>query len=58
MRRINCILAKDILVQCEFSEEEAKPIIKAIAEHRLKDHDVDLSAILYKADKTSRNCDN
>lgn len=51
-------LAKDILQSVGFSSEEMENILDAIMLHRnnLNDHSCDLQAILYQADKKSRNC--
>lgn len=51
-------LAKDILKECSYFEEECDTIVKAILEHRKKPEcfSSDLSRILYESDKLSRNC--
>lgn len=52
-------LAKIILPESGYSDEETKDIVKAITFHRgsvQKDRDNALADILYRADKMSRNC--
>lgn len=51
-------LAKDILKECGYFEEECGTIVKAILEHRKKPEHFssELSRILYESDKISRNC--
>lgn len=54
-------LARDILRECGFSEEERRQISEAILFHRGSQkegagQENDLHALLYKADKASRNC--
>ncbi len=51
-------LAENILDRCGFSDNEKVDIIRAIKNHRKKEHSTDLSRILYKADKLSRPCFN
>lgn len=51
-------LAESILDRCGFSDNEKVDIIRAIKNHRKKEHSTDLSRILYKADKLSRPCFN
>lgn len=47
--------ATQILEFCGYTTQEIKDITEAIGKHRVK-HGDSLSAILYKADKQSRNC--
>ena len=51
-------LAPEILEQCGFDREETKEIIMAIENHRNRNvkEQVDLSGLLYRADKASRAC--
>lgn len=51
-------LAESILDRCGFSDNEKVDIIRAIKNHRKKEHSTGLSRILYKADKLSRPCFN
>lgn len=52
-------LAKDILEECEYSEEEKAMILEAIGSHRKKDNLTgSLNEIIYISDKLSRNCFN
>ncbi|MBE6054730.1 MAG: HD domain-containing protein [Clostridium sartagoforme] len=51
------IIAKEILQDTSFSEEEKTLILKSIKEHRKESED-ELSKIIYKSDKLSRNCFN
>ena len=51
------ILANELLKETNFKEEETELIIKAIENHRSESSD-ELSKIIYKADKLSRNCFN
>lgn len=52
------IIGREILTQCGFGNEEVEIIIYAIVSHReIKgDERMDLSGILYQADKLSRLC--
>lgn len=54
--RLGLALAKDILTDCSFSEEEREHIVTAIANHNQAEASDPLSALLQKADKLSRNC--
>jgi len=50
-------LAKDILNECNFNQEETLMILQAIRNHRKKDNNPGtLSELLYKSDKLSRGC--
>jgi uncharacterized protein len=49
-------LCGGILVRCGFHEKEIKMIKEAIRKHRKEVEGSDLSRIIYKADKLSRNC--
>jgi len=52
-------MAERILPECGYSEEEMADIVSAIVSHRgsvEKDRKCALADILYRADKTSRNC--
>lgn len=50
-------LSEEILKDCYFNEEEISEIKNAILNHRKNDKESEnLSGILYKADKLSRNC--
>lgn len=51
------ILANELLKETNFKEEEIELIIRAIENHRSESSD-ELSKIIYKADKLSRNCFN
>ena len=51
------ILSKEILGYTNFSAEEKKEILKAIENHR-NDSEDELSNLIYKSDKLSRNCFN
>ena len=51
------LIAKDILKNIDFTEEQESQIIKCIEEHRTGSED-SLSHIIYKSDKLSRNCYN
>lgn len=51
------IISKKILNECKFDEKEILQITKAISQHRQENED-DLSALLYFADKRSRQCYN
>lgn len=55
--KASVIIANDLLKETEFSDEEKDLIIKAIENHRKEIND-ELSKIIYKADKLSRNCFN
>lgn len=52
------IIAKRILLDCDFKEAEIKEILEAIAAHGTADtaKRLDLSGILYRGDKASRDC--
>ena len=49
------ILAKEILKETSYSENEKKIIIDTIKNHRNEEDD-ELSLLIYKSDKLSRNC--
>ena len=51
-------LAERILKDCDFSKEERQEIIAAISGHRKAEtgEDRQLSGVLYRADKSSRQC--
>lgn len=51
------IIANELLKETYFNDEEKELIIKAIENHRKESID-ELSKIIYKADKLSRNCFN
>ena len=51
------IIAEEVLEYTSFNEEEKALIIKSIKEHRRENED-ELSKIIYKSDKLSRNCFN
>lgn len=53
----SALIAKDILKDIDYTEEEKSQIIKCIEEHRTGSED-SLSEIIYKSDKLSRNCFN
>ena len=53
----SAIIAEEILEHTSFNTEEKALIIKAIKEHRRESND-ELSKIIYKSDKLSRNCFN
>ena len=53
----SAIIAEEILEHTSFNTEEKALIIKAIKEHR-RESDDELSKIIYKSDKLSRNCFN
>ena len=53
----SAIIAKDLLEETTFTKEEKELIIKAIKNHR-KECEDELSKIIYKSDKLSRNCFN
>lgn len=48
-------ISKEILKDIQFSNEEKESILKAIENHRSEQND-QLSNIIYKSDKLSRNC--
>ena len=48
-------LAEEILCRTTYSTEDKNIILKAIENHR-KDSDDEISQIIYKSDKLSRNC--
>lgn len=51
------LLAKDILIDSGFSQEETGLILDGIKSHRTKDSDPkSFQGIIYMADKMSRNC--
>lgn len=52
-------IAKRILAACDFDDEEIVIVTEAIASHRrykMEDTDRTFGALLYRADKLSRNC--
>ena len=49
-------LAQNILVQCGFTRQEQTQILMAIGNHNQKETSDELSYLLKKADKLSRNC--
>lgn len=51
----SALIAKDILRDIDFTEEQKNQIMKCIEEHRIGSED-SLSKIIYKSDKLSRNC--
>lgn len=51
-------LAKDILIECGFMEDEIEQILDMIISHRKKDFDNLINKIFYLSDKISRNCFN
>lgn len=51
------IIAEELLQDTSFNREEKALIIKSIKEHRKESED-ELSKIIYKSDKLSRNCFN
>lgn len=51
------IIANELLKETNFKDEEKELIIIAIENHR-KESDDELSKVIYKADKLSRNCFN
>lgn len=51
------IIAKEILKETSFTKEEKEEILKCISNHRAQSSD-ELSKIIYKSDKLSRNCFN
>lgn len=50
------VSARAILADCHFTPEEMEAITKAICAHSEKNTQDALSALLYQADKLSRNC--
>ncbi len=57
--RAGIMLAEKILPECGFQQEEIRPVLTAIGEHRQsgKGSQTDrLGAYLYRADKACRNC--
>lgn len=55
--KASVIIANELLKETYFKDEERELIIKAIENHRKESND-ELSKIIYKADKLSRNCFN
>ncbi len=53
---VSAELAEPILTKCGFTSVEIDQVLGAIRAHRQKDHDSNLKAILYEADKISRPC--
>lgn len=53
----SAIIAEELLHDTSFNREEKALIIKSIKEHRKESED-ELSKIIYKSDKLSRNCFN
>ena len=53
----SAIIADELLEETSFNKEEKDKIIKAIKAHRKESED-ELSRIIYKSDKLSRNCFN
>lgn len=53
----SAIIAEEVLENTFFNKEEKELIIKCIKEHRRESED-ELSRIIYKSDKLSRNCFN
>ena len=53
----SAIIAEELLEETSFNKEEKDQIIKAIKAHRKESED-ELSRIIYKSDKLSRNCFN
>lgn len=49
-------LAREVLKDCGYGEEEIRMICQAIAKHGEESGEELLSQILYRADKKSRNC--
>ena len=49
-------IAREILTDLHFTEQEKELILFSIGHHRKGDSCSTLSALLYKADKQSRNC--
>ncbi|MDS0525737.1 HD domain-containing protein [Clostridium sp. SHJSY1] len=52
------IIAEELLENSGFTKEEKDSILKAIESHRKADSADQLSKIIYKSDKISRNCFN
>ena len=53
---ISSELSKKILYECDFQDNEIRIICDAIESHRNDISGETISALLYKADKLSRNC--
>jgi uncharacterized protein len=53
----SAIIANELLEETSFNKDEKNQIIKSIKEHRKESED-ELSKIIYKSDKLSRNCFN
>lgn len=53
----SAVIAEELLQFTSFNEDEKTLIIKSIKEHRRESED-ELSKIIYKSDKLSRNCFN
>ena len=49
-------IAREILTDLSFAEQEKDEILSAIGHHRTEDSESTLAKLLYKADKKSRNC--
>lgn len=49
-------IAREILTDLHFTEQEKELILSSIGHHRKGDSCSMLAALLYKADKQSRNC--
>ena len=49
-------IAREILTDLHFTEQEKEEILSAISQHRTDGSDNVLAMLLYKADKKSRNC--
>ena len=49
-------IAREILTDLHFTEQEKELILSSIGQHRKGDSCSTLAALLYKADKQSRNC--
>ena len=49
-------IAREILTDLHFTEQEKELILSSIGHHRKGDSCSTLAALLYKADKQSRNC--
>ena len=49
-------IAREILTDLHFTEQEKELILSSIGHHRKGDSRSTLAALLYKADKQSRNC--
>lgn len=54
--KVSEILCEEILISCDFIKEEILQIKEAIGNHRKLVSSSELSEILYKSDKLSRNC--